>query len=471
MSMQGRFMYADYSPLEDDRNLVDVIKEYVAIVSRIGRLDVNNRKLSSLANDSDRLRQDIISSIKHIKTNTTYTMEKFHDEHADLLSNELLTKGASLLMDTKKSLSDLLANTESGFDEQHSKYREKITSRVIENNSTASNLIQSWLSGDHRNLPRTILSHLDITINITLDNKTEKNYEILRSASSAAVADAGVEPSNTGALQFAYSFSIDPAELEFWKFRRSIADLGVRELTLPVGMKAPVSEKIKQKFRFGSRKDAEVNKEPEFVKADAYFLVSATLRGNKTLAIELARDLPVRKNSDVFRVSYDVASLTDQNPDRATLPRIDYISMQDGSIATEPDLLQLAEIKVNTDISKLRLLGAAILSRARILQDPQLLSSRAKLVELRIQNDDVIIPSALQDGDYSSLFKFLVSIAQSYSPFVKKMQEKTPVKGELTLKEELGGGQRKEYSARVEELRTQLMETENGKAVAFALGF
>ncbi|HJS83437.1 MAG TPA: hypothetical protein VJ742_11455, partial [Nitrososphaera sp.] len=79
-------MYADYSPLEDDRNLVDIIKDYVALVSRIGRLDVNNRKLSSLANDSDRLRQDIISSIKHIKTNTTYTMEKFHDEHADLLS-------------------------------------------------------------------------------------------------------------------------------------------------------------------------------------------------------------------------------------------------------------------------------------------------------------------------------------------------------------------------------------------------
>lgn len=463
-------MYADYSPLEDDRNLVDVIKEYVALVSRIGRLDVNNRKLSSLANDSDRLRQDIISSIKHIKTNTTYTMEKFHDEHADLLSNELLTKGAALLMDTKRSLSDLLASTESGFDEQHSKYREKITSRVIENNSTASTLIQAWLSGDHRNLPRTILSHLDITIGVTLDKKTGKNYEIVRSASSATVVDAEAEPGNAGALQFAYSFSIDPAELEFWNFRRSVADLGIRELMLPVGMKAPVSEKIKQKFRFGSRKDAEVNKEPEFVKADGYFLVSATLHGNKTLVIEIASDLSGTKDGDVFRVSYDIASLTDQNPDRATLPRIDYTSKQDGNLVTESDLLQIAEIKINADISKLRLLGAAILSRARILQDPQLLGSRAKLVELKIQNDDVVIPSALQEGDYGSLFKFLVSIAQSYSLFVKKMQEKTPVKGELALKEELGGGQRKEYSARVEELRTQLRETENGKAVALALG-
>ena len=50
------------------------------------------------------------------------------------------------------------------------------------------------------------------------------------------------------------------------------------------------------------------------------------------------------------------------------------------------------------------------------------------------------------------------------------MQAKTPVKGELTLKEELGGGQRKEYSVRSEELRSQLSDTEHGKAIAYALG-
>jgi hypothetical protein len=44
------------------------------------------------------------------------------------------------------------------------------------------------------------------------------------------------------------------------------------------------------------------------------------------------------------------------------------------------------------------------------------------------------------------------------------------VKGELTLKEEIGGGQRKEYSVRVEDLKSQLNDTENGKAVSEALG-
>lgn len=467
LHLQGRFMYADYSPLEDDRNLVEIIKDFVALASRIGRLDVNNRKLSSLASDSDRLRQDIISAIKHIKTNTTYTMEKFHDEHADVLSNELLTKGAALLMDTKKSLSDLLANTETGFDEQHSKYREKISARIGENNATASNLVQAWLSGDIRNLPRTILSQMNVTITASLD-KTGKNYELIRNARSASVVDAS-EQNESAALQFSYSFRIDPTDLEFWNFRRNVAELGIKDLMLPTGMKAPVSEKIKQKFRFGSRKDAEVMKEPEFVKADNYFLVSATLSGDRTLVIELVRE-PSSQEADAFKISYDIAGLVQQNMEGATGPRIDYTSKEDGNTETESDLLQIAEVKNASDLSKIRLLGAAVLARSRALQDPQLLSSRSKLVELKIRNDDLVIPARLEDGNYESLFAFLESIAESYSPFVKSMQDKTPVKGELTLKEEIGGGQRKEYSVRVEDLKSQLSDTESGKAVASALG-
>lgn len=467
MSMQGPFMYADYSPLEDDRNLVEVIREFVAVASKLGRLELNNTKLALLASDSDRLRQDIITAIKHIKKDTTFTMEKFHDEHADLLSNELLTKGSALLMDTKNSLSELLASTETGFDEQHTKYREKITSKINENNANASGLIQEWLANDYRNLPRSVRSRLSLSLSASLDKKTGKNYEIMRSAASA-ITEARSEQGGPDALQFSYDFRIDPTELEFWNYRRTVTDLGIKDLVLPIGMKAPVSEKIKQKFRFGSRKDAEVMKGPEFTKVDGYFLASAVLQGFRNLQIEVARD-PSNVQGDVFRISYDVDSLALQNANGATMPKIDYVSMQEGNLLTETDLLQISEIKSASDISKIRLLGSAILTKVKPLQDPQLVASRGRLAELRINKDDVIIPAAIAEGKYGSLFEFLSSIAKSYSPFVRKMLEKTPVKGELTLRQELGEGQRKEYSVRVEELRSQLRD-DRGKALAFALG-
>jgi hypothetical protein len=472
-------MYADYSPLEDDRNLVEIIKEFTSLASRIGRMEANGKKLAALLSDSDGLRQDIIAAIKNIRTDTTFTMDKFRDEHVDVLSNELLTKGAALLMDTKNSLSELLKSTETGFDEQHTRYRDRVSSMINENNSAASKLVQTWLAADSMNLPRPILANLAVTASASLDRKSgAKNYETFRTTASAATVQAEQAAGNlaqkgTDALQFSYTFRIDPSELEFWNYRRIVTDLGIRELLLPVGMKAPVSERIKQSFRFGSRKDAEVMKEPEFVKADGYCLAAASLHDNKTLVVELAKDPARPEESGLFKITYDVATLSVPGQPHASTgsrPKIDYLVQDGGNLMTESDLLQIAEIQKNSDMSKIHLLGSAVLARTRILQDPQVIRSRGTLTELRTRNDSVVIPSGLAEGNSRALFEFLESIAFSYAPFVKKMQEKTSVQGELVLREELGGGQRKEYSVRVDELRSQLKDTEHGKMIAAAMG-
>ncbi|MGH9993303.1 MAG: hypothetical protein ACREAZ_11820, partial [Nitrososphaera sp.] len=159
-TFQGRFMYADYSPLEDDRNLVEIIKDFASLVSRVGKMEIKNRKLASLLSDSENLRADIVTAIKNIKTNTQDTMERFYDAHSDVLASDLLTTGGAILLDTKNSLSELLGNTEVNFDQQHAKYKEKISSEIEENNISATNLIQSWLASDHRNLPRPIVENL-----------------------------------------------------------------------------------------------------------------------------------------------------------------------------------------------------------------------------------------------------------------------------------------------------------------------
>jgi polyhydroxyalkanoate synthesis regulator phasin len=472
-AMQGRFTYADYTPFEDGRNLVEIIREFAGLASKIGKIEVNNQKLQALASDSDRLRQDIIAAIKNIKTGTSQTMEKFHDEHSDVLSNDLLTKGSILLQETKRSLSELLSTTETGFDEQHARYRDKISSRIAENNATALGLIQAWLAADNANLPRQILLHLNTSVNASLNRKAGKGYEIIRRITSATADGAQGHP-DSGALQFSYSFRIDPSELEFWNFRRAVAELGIKDLMLPIGMKAPVSEKIKQTFRF-SKKDAEVMKEPEFERADGYFLKSASLQGDKTLTLELARDPARIDQGDMFRITYEVRSLSEPAQQgsgsgaSANVPRLDYIPKQ-GEGEMETDLLQIPEIRSMAELSKIHLLGAAVLSRVRIIQDPQLIRSRGKLDELRVRSDVVVIPTAIESGQYDQLFDFLRAIARSYAPFVKKMKEKTAVSGELTLREELGGGQRKEYSVRINDLQSQLNETPGSKSVAEALG-
>ncbi|HEX2014682.1 MAG TPA: hypothetical protein VLA68_05595 [Nitrososphaera sp.] len=480
--MQGRFMYSDYSPLEDDRNLVEIIKDFASLVSRIAKLDGNNRKLRSLLSDSDRLRADIIAAIKNIRTDTGYTMDKFYDQHADVLSNDLLTKGTALLLETKNTLSELLGSTESSFDEQHTKYREGILARINESNTIASNSIQNWLAGDYRVLPRPVLANLVMNISALIDRKEpSRKYEIRRTISASTITGSAErkDGSQLETLQFSYTFQIDSSDLEFWNHRRTVADLGIKDLMLPVGMKAPVSEKIKQTFRFGAWKDAEIVKQPEHVKVDSYHLLSAMLQADKTLVIELAEDAKPG-DIDIFRITYDVGGFPDSlgrssgqreagNP--AARPRIDYLSKGNGgNLSAASDLLQNKEIEKSSDMSKIQLLGSAVLSRIRALQDYKIVQSRGRLGELKIRDGDNIIPSAVQRGDFEGLFDFLESIASSFAPFVRRMAEKSPVRGELALREELGGGQRKEYSVRVDDLRSQLKETEYSGKVAAALG-
>ncbi|MGI0014262.1 MAG: hypothetical protein ACREBU_12605 [Nitrososphaera sp.] len=485
-TFQGRFMYADYSPLEDDRNLVEIIKDFASLVSRLGKMEIKNRKLASLLSDSESLRADIVTAIKNIKMNTQDTMERFYDAHSDVLASDLLTTGGAILLDTKNSLSELLGNTEVNFDQRHAKYKEKISSEIEENNISATNLIQSWLASDHRNLPRPIVENLVVTISASLNRKNLQSYAISRMTSSSTATSATIQSSRdregiveqpgTEALQFSYTFDIDASDLEFWNHRRTVVDLGIKELMLPVGMKAPVSERIRRTFRFGSRKDAEVLKEPDFLRVDNYNLHSASLNGDKTLVIELTEDIKKSK-SDLFRITFDVGTLSDSrytghqaDNSAAARPRIDLISMtDDGTISTSSDLLQVGEIEKNSDISKIRLVGAAVLSRIRGLEAPEIVRSRGRLEELRIREDSVI-PSAILKNNYEPAFEFLESVASSYAPFVRKMKEKTLVQGELSLREEVGGGQRKEYSVRVEELKSLLNEARHGNRISTAIG-
>ena len=54
-----------------------------------------------------------------------------------------------------------------------------------------------------------------------------------------------------------------------------------------------------------------------------------------------------------------------------------------------------------------------------------------------------------------------------FTPFVKKLKEKTPIKGELILREEVEKGQRKEFTISLDDLKSQLMDTHYcGKAVS-----
>jgi len=502
-SSQGNYLYADYTPLEDHRNLVEILRDFVGLSANTEKIYLDNKKLGSLLADMDRLRDDIVAAIREIRTSTSQTMEKFYDNHADILRDDSLKAGTAVLVESRESLSGLLNGTQESYLEHHTKHQGTIQAQISENNHTAYRMVQAWLANDYNNLPHPIISHLLMNIEASIRGKN--GYDVWRTVSSstagllpskeqeASRTDPGknlIKPADSSVsqpLQFSYTFHINTDELEFWNFRRTVADLGIKDLMAPIGMKAPMSEKIKQSFKFGLGKDSEVSKEPEFVKVDNFSLVNIALEGDRTLTLHLSED-PEKKERPLIRITYDVKSLVGesstpragnqqqmQQKSPSLRPRIDYVAQGNaGDLAaatTSTDLLQIKEIEAASDLSKIMLLGSAVLSKLMLFQEPNLLGSKGSLQELRVGDTTVVPKSKLGELSHADgFFGLLESIASSFAPYVRKMKDKTPVQGELMLRQDLGGGQRKEFALRIDDISSQLGGGENGKRIISALG-
>lgn len=471
--VRGHFLYADYTPLEDNRNVIEMLNAFVSLTAKIIKLRLANEKLQSALDDSEHLRKSTLSAINHLKASIASTIEQFTDQHSEVFASDVSGSSAAILGDTKNEMLRLLNDSETHFAKMHEKYKEKVTTDIRQNEQEAVTLIQNWLSDEHANLPYSALTSLSSDTSATLDaEKSHEQHDICRVASASLQAEID-------AVRFSYVTKIESNEIEFWNRRRKVAELGIKEMMLPVGTKAPIAEKLKQTFKFGLG-DSEPAKEPDFRKVDDYYIISAELQGGKTLVLQLASDM-ARPTSSLFKVTYDVSSLSAIQGQPGTSstsssehngPRIDYYRIdENGQQLETTDLLQIAEIEKSTDLSKIMLLGTATLSKINILTDPMTLFSRARLESLEVGGKKVVgKPNELQRIDFINLFEFLRLVASTFNLTIQKLKEKTPVQEEIIIRQELAGGQRKEFTIRLDDLRSRLTEPRYGNPISEALG-
>lgn len=514
------FLYADYAPLEDDRNLVDMLKSFVSLTAQVIKHYEMDAKCISLLGDSDLLCKELVSIIGNTRATAIDKIDQFYERNSDIffsVPDLQPASGNTLLTDAKTSLNKMLVDVEMNSSQQQEKYQESIRSIINTNRIAMINAVRNWLSDEKRNFPWPILANLSVKLEAYIDPMTNNNsYKVIRSALTAATTD-GVTNKNmeerkkgseksiiaaTAPAQFSYIIEFESAGVEFWNFRKKVVDLGIKELMLPTGMKLPISEKVKSTFRLGTRREEQA-KEPHFTRADDFYLYSVTLKGDNALEVRLTSDVagPAAENKgEVFTLVFDVTSLQDSSIHAAqsfnanlnlftTRPRIHYTANRgnrggEQGAMTEMDLLQIKEIEQAIDLNKLEMFGTAVLIRAQILWSPDILALKGKLKLLMIAEKRVIdmskeggattlagskgtavASSALVFVDFRLLFDFLEALARSFSPAVGKLKEKTPVKEELIIRQELKGGQRKEFAVRLDDLRSQLGETSFGKSV------
>ncbi|MDQ3968484.1 MAG: hypothetical protein M3275_08830, partial [Thermoproteota archaeon] len=290
-------------------------------------------------------------------------------------------------------------------------------------------------------------------------------------------------------------------EIEFWNQRRKVSDFGLKDTMIPVGLKTPITKKLKKSLDFlpGFDKEAKIQRAPKFVNVEDYYLYSANTDGKENLLVVLA-DNPSKPDDNLIQIKYRISELNHHDGKTTTtaanaagisakptthyleynkLPKIDFTSSDQGKVQ---DILGIKDIAEATDISKILLLGRAILDKIELIlhHEPSQLALYSKLSSIRVNDKDALVvdesKSSISLGnskivayDPSLVTIFLEITAKYYSPIIRKLKEKGPMKNELILRFENADGSREEHSLGIEELNFLLKRTDDGKKIAKAL--
>ena len=492
---KGRYLYGDYTPFEEKKNIIHVLKDFVSTSANIIEIHKNVGTLRFVLENVDVFQDEIIRKIGNLQNSVESSLDVFHTKyHEKIVSSSDIKKEAdSSFFRMRAPLINSIGDIEKQFTKYANEYREEIQERIIDSYNNAITLLQLWLSKDEYNLPGTLLERRNKVLTAKIDRDP---YSYTIASTNEIIAVTNTDTSSSGgeningleslpASTFSYHFTIDPKFSEFWKHRRKISDLGVDDLLIPIGFKKSISEKLRRSFGLGSSQEDPQDsseREVEYVHASSLYITYIKMNSGKTLAVKLSAD-PSKSDEKSVELEYNLPDLmpeekvSSSNSSSTTtieyykglvsegrLPRIDYLDRDE---RRKIDLTQ-KEFQQGTDILKLVMMGKMLADRISDISNISVVSPHMKLDSLRVGDKEGIMSSS--DSSTTLIYyeeivmSFLELVAIGFSPLIQRISNKSPVKGELILRYETDEKERKEYVLRTEELSAPLSH-EDGRRV------
>src|SRR5919107_414091 len=499
----GRYLYADYTPLEQNIDLLSQIKDFSNLSNIIVQAHRDFEHLRSVLANAESLESEIVSKIDQLASALVDILGNFGIRYNERLRERYsIPSEADPFVIASSTLRSNIIHSREVFLKQSDSYRKYIYSRIEGSLSSALEPLNELISKGYEKLPYIMTSHLQKGLKISIDDTfgDSKHYNILL---------INTLPSNNSSLSenttsISYSLSIRSTEIEFWNQRRKVSDFGLKDIMIPVGLKTPITKKLKKSLDFlpGLDKEMKNQRAPRFVNVEDYYVYSASTDGKENLLVVLV-DNPSKLDDNLIHIKYRISELSRNDSNNATttitttnaagtsarprthylennrLPRIDFSSSDQGKVQ---DILGIKDIAEATDIPEIMLLGRAILDKIELIihYEPSQLALYSKLSSIRVEDKDALVIDASKSSisvgnsnivayDPSLVTIFLEITAKYYSPIIRKLREKSPMKNELILRFENADGSREEHSLGIEEQNVLLKRTDSGKKIARAL--
>lgn len=484
--IEGNYLFGDYSPFEENKNIIDMLKDFVSISEHVLQIHGNVDKLNFLSKNAEILREAMNTKINQFKISRESEMDTFFDEFYEKLVKVYFPDqiGAEPFLRIKNSIVRSIADVERECTTSFDEYMMYLGSKKDDFYMSSVILLQAWLSKDENNLPNTFISRATNVLIAKIEEVGE-GYRISRSTEIMLGSDE--EYGNTRSASVSYSFYVDASNASFWKSDRKVVDLEIGQITIPIGFKTSISEKLRRSFRLGHSNDHHQvsEREPDMVSVENYYMTHAKLESGKSLSVILSAEL--KPTNKVIKIEYDLkdlhadgndlsASETSPNYEQliaeGRVPRVEYIDEKE---SRRIDLLQ-KEFHRATDISRIMNMGSKLEEKLQQLLDIRSMSSYVKLYSITVDDKEAVLIANNQPTDghlsyYEDLVvSFLGSIASGFEPIIQMLIVKSPVKGELILRYDSPDKQREEYMIRVSDIISRLSSSSGGRKVLSALG-
>lgn len=496
----GRYLYADYTPLEQNIDFLSQLKDFSSLSDIIFQAHNDFEHLRSVLANAESLESEIVSKIDQLSSALVDVFGNFGIRYSEPLRERYsIPSEADPFVIASSTLRSNIIHSREVFLKQSDNYRRYIYSRIEGSLSRALEPLNELISKGYEKLPYLMTSNLQKGLKISIDDTfgDSKRYDILL---------IHTLPPNSSSLSenspsISYSLSVRSTEIDFWNQRRKVSDFGLKDIMIPVGLKTPITKKLKKSLDFlpGLDKEVKSQRAPKFVNVENYYLYSANTDGKENLLVVLV-DNPSKPDDNLIHIKYRISELNHHDDRIAAtttnaagisakprthyleynkLPRIDFTSSEQGKVQ---DILGIKDIAEATDIPAILLLGRAILDKIELIlhHEPSQLALYSKLSSIRVDDKDALVVDANKSSislgnsnivayDPSLVTIFLEITAKYYSPIIRKLKEKSPMKNELILRFENADGSREEHSLAIEELNFLLKRTDGGKKVARAL--
>ena len=179
---EGTYLFGDYSPYAENKNIIDMLKDFVSISEHVLQIHGNVAKLNFLLKNTEILRESMNVKINQFKTSCEAEMDTFFNEFYEKLAKVYFPDqvGAEPFLKIKNSMVRSITDVERECITSFDEYKTYLGSKRDDFYMSSVILLQAWLSKDKNNLPNMLISRATNVLIAKVEDVGE-GYRISRS--------------------------------------------------------------------------------------------------------------------------------------------------------------------------------------------------------------------------------------------------------------------------------------------------